>query len=416
MFFLFASNVLTIKGAAKPCHILVKSYNLPEVFNHIEDTVKEDLHASLKFDTTFSSDPYLYLVEMDFKTISGGKCDLNVKIIDNATKEVKHVNHIVYSTSKQNWRHLSHAISDFVFEKIQGLKGHFSSKIAFVRRYDEDPSIKSRLFLCDYDGHNQSMLVESRDVIIGVAFSRCGGYIAYRTLHARRGQNIYIYNLKSNSKMDLTAKLKGQLGKDMFGKNISALSFGAHADEILYAKSKNGSTTLHSYHLKTGQSQLLTRPRRYIIQTCPVRSSDGQTLLFSADESGREAVHVVRNGVLQMLPMDTMLDFSQPKLCENVRAKDRIFFSGRGRGFSSVWYVDQAEDMRPIPIVVMRKPYFVEKPCPAKNGEYVIYLQQNGRQHAVVMIDAKGNEIMKPGTEAPFLSVLGGNVTDIAYD
>lgn len=419
--FLFATDLLTIKGAAKPCHILIKTKDLPESLKQIEETVKDDLDASRKFNTAFSSDPYLYSVNIKFNSINANQCDVTVEIIDNATKTLKHTNHIIFKTSKKNWRTLSHSIADFVFEKIQGLKGHFSSKIAFIRRYHNE-NIKARLFICDYDGHNQRMLVESKETMIGIMFSHCGRYLAYRTLHSRKGQNVFIYDLKNNTKINLSATLKNKLGKEVFGKNISALSFGAHADEILFARSHKGSTTLHSYHLKTNQMTSLTPPQRYIIQTCPIKSHDGQILLFSADTLGRENVYFVKNGGYpRSLPMNETLDYSQPKICENIRSKNRIFFSGRGIGYSSIWYVDEStlqennhEEMRPIPIVVMRRPYFIEKPCPTKNGEYVVYLQQNYHSHAVVMIDSKGNEIFKSGTESPFLSALGSNVTDIA--
>jgi len=416
--FLFAtSETLVIKGTSKPCHILMKTEDLTDSFTYVDETVKNNLTGSLKFDISSSSDSYLYTVEINLDKIAEGSFKLQIKITDHATQQLKHQKEFVYHPSQQNLKTLSHQISNYIFEKIQGSKGHFSSKIAFIRKYKTGP-IKTKLFLCDYNGDNIKPLIESHEFMLGLTFSNCGNYLAYRSLHPRKGQSIWIYDLKHNTNINLSQALKNQLKKNLFGKNISALSLGTTADEILFARSFKGSTTLHSYNRTTGQLFSLTQPQKYIIQTCPVKTHDGKALLFSADTLGRESIYYVKNQQLIRLATNDVLDFSQPKICENVKGKNRIFFSGRGKGFSSIWFIDenlytQDIDKHPTPIVTMKRPYFLEKPCPTQNGLYVYYLQQGLNYNGAMMIDIKGNQILNEANE-PILAHLGTNITDIA--
>jgi len=412
-----AADTIVIKGAAKPCRILMKTANLAGNFSYIERMIKNDLTHSLKFEVTLHDSDVAYMVDIHTQRKNTDTFVFQISIIDNTTKQIKHQESITYCPQQHSITHLAHTISNVIFEAIQGSKGHFLSKIAFIKKY-KTSTIKTKIFISDYDGGNQKLLVESKEFILGLNFSQCGRYLVYRSLHPRKGQSIWIYDLKNNTNTNLSAILQNQLKRNLFGKNISALTFGPTADEILFARSFKGSTTLHSYNRTTGQLFALTSPQQYIIQTCPIKTSEGDALLFSADTLGHESIYYIKNNRLILLASNDVLDFSQPKICENIKGRNRIFFSGRGKGFSSIWYIDenlynQKIDGEPTPIVTMKRPFFLEKPCPTKNGLYVIYLQQGLNYNGVMMIDIKGNQIINMEENQPILANLGANVVDI---
>lgn len=435
-FAILNSTPITIRGESKPCKILISS-NIASDNAPILELAAQDLKKSLKFEIAHNTSTpieknyhYHYLIELDITRPTRPDLYLiTIKIIDSLSKQLMHSDSFEYTihlTEKESWRNLSHKISDYIFEKIQGVKGHFSTKIAFVKKFKikKHKGPKTILYLADYDGYNIKEMLASHDIIICPHFSPCGNYLIYRTLNLQKGQTAYLLDIHNKTITNLSEYIKNKLGKNIFGKNISALGFGKNSYELLFAKSKNGTSTLHSLDLTTGQYQTLTPPQKYFIQTCPTKILNGESLLFSADTNGKETLYILDKNNLVPLPLTHSLRFSQPHMIQNVKSNNRLFFSGRGQGYSSIWFIDVKPDT-PIeqmntenlkPIVVMRRPYFVEQPVPLPNGLYVAYTQQSlGGINEIVIVDERGNEVPGDDRERGLLTHLGTNITDIAW-
>jgi TolB protein len=76
-------------------------------------------------------------------------------------------------------RNGAHRISDFVYEKILGARGAFSTRIAYVAVTGEAPRQHFELKVADADGENPKVILTSDQPIMSPAWSADGEWLAY---------------------------------------------------------------------------------------------------------------------------------------------------------------------------------------------------------------------------------------------
>ena len=67
-----------------------------------------------------------------------------------------------YFTTPDNWRRISHIISDAIYERLTGEKGYFDSRIVFVDESGPKERRVKRLAMMDQDGANVRYLTRRR--------------------------------------------------------------------------------------------------------------------------------------------------------------------------------------------------------------------------------------------------------------
>ena len=82
---------------------------------------------------------------------------------------------VAYTLNKDQVRATAHRISDFVYEKLTGEKGVFSTRIAYVVKRGN----RYELQIADYDGANAETALASFEPIISPIWSREGRLLAY---------------------------------------------------------------------------------------------------------------------------------------------------------------------------------------------------------------------------------------------
>ena len=429
---MFASD-MTIRGNEKPFRLyLVANIAETKELTGIIEVIKDDLNASRKFDVNHivhnsipnhSNHHYIVFVEIT-RSRGPSKADVKIKIIDGVhRKEICKIDDFSfeitnYEPNTQLWRRLSHKISDIIFEKIQHIKGHFSHAISFSKKLGNNGSA---LYLADYDGFNASIIAKSKGVILSPEFSPCGNYILYRSLNKQHGQTAYVLDLHSGKSFNLSKHLINKFGKDILGKNISSLSFGRNKNEFLLARSFNGSTQMYLVNIANNNIKKIYEKKQHIIETCPVLSPDGETFTFSSDMDGAESLYVVNaNRALKIAINNPDFNcYSQTVWVKDIKTRNRLFFSGRGPEYASIWFLDCPNKEALIDgsgskcLISVRKPAFVERPVPSANGMYVILIYETGMNAQLVMVDSNGNEIMIKGNG--LYSHLSGNIRSVAW-
>ena len=175
-------------------------------------------------------------------------------------------------------RRVAHRMSDWVYEKLTGEKGVFSTRIAYVTR---SASIFN-LWVADSDGEGAQSALRSAEPIISPAWAPNGNQLAYVSFESRKPV-VYVHEIDSG-KRRLVANFKG---------SNSAPAWSPDGKTLALTLSRDGGSQLFLLDTNsTGQE-----PKRLAasssIDTEPVFTPDGQAIYFVSDRGGSPQIYKI---------------------------------------------------------------------------------------------------------------------------
>jgi TolB protein len=182
---------------------------------------------------------------------------------------------IAYVFTKENARAAAHRIADFVYEKLTGEKGVFSTHIAYVVKRGPNYELQ----IADADGERAQYLLRSNEPIISPVWSPDGRRFAYVSFEAKKPV-VYVHHLSEN-KRQVVASFKG---------SNSAPAWSPDGKTIAVVLSVEGGSQIFLINADG------SGPRRRIsnsasIDTEPRYSSDGKWLFFTSDRGGSPQIY-----------------------------------------------------------------------------------------------------------------------------
>ena len=171
-------------------------------------------------------------------------------------------------------RLVAHKIADFVYEKLTGEKGVFSTRIAYVTKAGSRYS----LWVADADGENAQSALASPEPIISPAWSSNGTQLAYVSFESRKPV-VYTHDVASG-KRRLVANFKG---------SNSAPAWSPDGRSLAVTLTRDGGSQLYVIDANGGEPKRLTQSNS--IDTEPVFSSDGKWIYFVSDRGGSPQVY-----------------------------------------------------------------------------------------------------------------------------
>lgn len=186
-----------------------------------------------------------------------------------------------YAITRDQFRSVAHHISDLVYQQITGIRGIFSTKLAYIVVQREDEThVRYILEVSDQDGFNPRPLLTSPEPIMSPAWSPNGKQIAYVSFENKHA-GIYIQEVKSGSRR-LLSKFPGING---------APAWSPDGRKLALVLSKTGSPNI--YVMDIGSKQINQITNDFYINTEPAWSGDGKSLLFTSNRSGGVQVYQV---------------------------------------------------------------------------------------------------------------------------
>ena len=179
-----------------------------------------------------------------------------------------------YAVTTGDLRLAAHRISDYVYEKLTGDKGAFSTRIAYVTKASQRYS----LWVADADGENAQSALTSPEPIISPAWSPSGSQLAYVSFESRKPV-VYLHDVVSG-KRRLLANFKG---------SNSAPTWSPDGRILALTLSRDGGSQLFTMDANGGEPRRLSQSGS--IDTEPVFTPDGKTLYFVSDRGGAPQIY-----------------------------------------------------------------------------------------------------------------------------
>jgi TolB protein len=89
------------------------------------------------------------------------------------------------TATASSMRAMSHRIADIIFEQLTGIRGAFSTRIAFVKAEGAPPKQQYTLIVADADGENEQRIASSSEPIMSPAWSPDAQSLAYVSFESR---------------------------------------------------------------------------------------------------------------------------------------------------------------------------------------------------------------------------------------
>ena len=181
-----------------------------------------------------------------------------------------------YVVAPGDLRLAAHRIADFIYEKLTGQRGVFSTRIAYVTKAGSRYS----LWVADSDGENAQAALSSPEPIISPAWSPSGLQLAYVSFESRKPV-VYVHDIATGRRR-LIANFRG---------SNSAPAWSPDGRSLAVTLSRDGNSQLYTIDAGGGEPRRLMQSAG--IDTEPVYSSDGRSIHFVSDRGGAPQIYRV---------------------------------------------------------------------------------------------------------------------------
>ncbi|OOG25623.1 Tol-Pal system beta propeller repeat protein TolB [Thioalkalivibrio denitrificans] len=188
--------------------------------------------------------------------------------------------HRIPISSSNDLRRAAHMISDIIYQQITGVRGAFSTRVAYVSVTRENDQLRFALQVADADGHRPRTIFRSTQPILSPVWSPDGRRLAYVSFENRRSE-VYVQNVDGSGR-ELIASHEGI---------NSAPAWSPDGRLMALTLSRDGQPDIYILNLSDRSLRKLTDSRS--IDTEPEWMPDGRSILFTSDRSGSPQIYEV---------------------------------------------------------------------------------------------------------------------------
>jgi TolB protein len=312
-----------------------------------------------------------YLVIGHVQDAAGGNgYDVVYQLIDVHTQEA--LLSQITTVGLGDLRFGAHRVADAIYEKLTGVAGAFSTRIAYISSTGLGNDQNYQLFVADADGFNPQAVVGSPEPLLSPSWSPDGQSLAYVSFE-KGNSAIYVQNVATGQR-ELVSSGKGING---------APAFSPDGRYMALTLSASGNPEIFIRDLVTGQKRQLTD--HWSIDTEPAWSPDSQWVYFTSDRAGKPQIY--RVPVTGGNPSRVTLEGNYNARASISPDGTRIAMAhGRGNEYRIAVLDTDTGRMR-----ILTPGTLDESPSFAPNGSMILYATREGQRGVLSAVSVDGN-------------------------
>ena len=266
----------------------------------------------------------------------------------------------------------AHRVADAIYEKLTGVPGAFSTRIAYISSTGIGNGQNYQLFVADADGFNPQAVVGSPEPLLSPSWSPDGQQLAYVSFE-KGNSAIYVQNVATGQRQLVSS------GKGING----APAFSPDGRSLAMTLSYTGNPEIYIRDLATGQKRQLTN--HWSIDTEPLWSPDSQWIYFTSDRGGRPQIYRVaaEGGKASRITRE-----GEYNARASISPDGTRIAVAHGRGNE---YRIAVLDMDTGRMRVLTPGVLDESPSFAPNGSMILYATREGERGVLSAVSADGN-------------------------
>ena len=296
---------------------------------------------------------------------SDGRFEVRFRLYDVVKQSP--IGGVAYTMSRDQLRATAHRIADYVYEKLTGEKGVFSTKIAYVVKR----GARYELQVADADGANEQAMLVSNEPIISPAWSPNGKRIAYVSFQNKK-PIVYVQDVEV-PKQNVVANFKG---------SNSAPAWAPDGAKLAVALSRDGNSQLYLINPDGSNPRRLSSSGG--IDTEPNFSPDGQWLYFTSDRGGSPQIYRMpaSGGEAQRVTFEGSYNVT-PRVSPD--GKSLAYIMRNGGKFQAALL-----DLNTRQVQILTDSEFDESPSFAPNGRQILLATVIGGRGVLSAVSADG--------------------------
>lgn len=267
----------------------------------------------------------------------------------------------------------AHRVADLIYERLTGIRGAFSTRIAYVSVDNVGGGQRYQLLLADADGENMRTILESPQPILSPTWSADGEWVAYVSFE-NHASAVYVQRVRTGERRVVSSRagINGAPAFSPDGRKLALTLSGTTANPDIYV-----------LDLATqGLTRITEDPA---IDTEATWSPDGRFLFFTSDRAGGPQVYrVAAQGGEQPRRLTFGVPYAaRPRVSPDGQHLALVVRDGSG-------YHIAIQDLANGQLRTLTRGSLDESPSFAPNGAQVIYAARERGQGVLAAVSADG--------------------------
>jgi TolB protein len=275
-------------------------------------------------------------------------------------------------------RRTAHKIADFIYEKLTGERGVFSTRIAYVVKQGAHFELR----VADADGQNALSMVSSSEPIMSPAWAPDGTRMAYVSFQNKK-PILFVQSLAATKQPPPVANYRG---------SNSAPAWTPDGKQLAAVLTRDGTSQI--YLMNADGSNLRRLTHSDAIDTEPFFTPDGQSIYFTSDRGGSPQIYrmAASGGEATRVTFDGDYNVS-PRVSPD--GKTLAFISRISGRFQLM-----AMDLESRQVQALTDGVRDESPSFAPNGRIILYAADNDNRGVLAAVSSDGRFKQRLGIQA----------------